>query len=60
VVRLEAKMVTEPRFSQNWKAQLPILVTLAGITMLDKSLHSLKAASPILVTLEGMVMLVTP
>ena len=37
-----------------------MLVTLSGIVILVKLLHSWKAESPMLVTLSGMVTLVSP
>ena len=39
---------------QKEKALSPILVTLLGMTMVEREPQSLKALSPMLVTLEGM------
>ena len=47
-------MVSYKALNTHIKAHTPILVTLSGIMMLVRELHSKKAHSPILVTLSGM------
>jgi hypothetical protein len=59
-VTLAESTVIEGRAVQRLNAEMPMLVTPAGIVTLVRLVHELNAEPPILVTLAGIVTLVRP
>ena len=59
IVARPGRMTTDFSDVQDWKAPLPILVTLVGMMIDGNDIQSEKALSPILVTLVGIITVVS-